>query len=361
MHDGLKYKPDWPQARRAFQKWWNHDGLALFITAPADKPHEKLDRPLPPVDLQQQWLDGEYWCRNAQYGLANTYWGGVAAPIFNTMVGGPGSLGLFLGCEGRPGPDTMWYDPVITDPENHPPLKFDTDNWWWKYHLCIVQKALARNDGRYIVGYPDLIENIDTLAQLRDPQTLLMDLIERPEWVLEKVDEINQAFFECFDAVGEYLRDPWDGNSWAAFGVWAPGKMAKVQCDFSCMISPQMFREFVVPSLTQQCDWLDYSMYHLDGTQAIQHLPALLEIESLDANEWTGQAGIPQGGSPEWYGMYREIKAAGKSVQAICVRPEEVEPLIEAVGPEGLFIMCFGDNEKESKALLRRVGWDGDC
>ena len=85
----------------------------------------------------------------------------------------------------------------------------------------------------------------------------------------------------------------------------------------------------------------------------------LLEIEELDAIEWTPQAGIEGGGHPRWYDLYRRIKAAGKSVQAIGVKLDEIEPLIEAVGPEGLYILCWHDKEAEARALLRRCGWRG--
>jgi hypothetical protein len=226
---------------------------------------------------------------------------------------------------------------------------------WWKRHFEVLTQAVRENHGRYLVGLPDLIENIDVLAQLRDGQMLLMDLLERPDWVKDQIARINQCYFETYDAMLPYVRDPWGGTTFTAFGLWAPGKTAKVQCDFSCMISGEMFREFVVPALTEQCAWLDYSMYHLDGTTAVHHLDALLEIDSLDAIEWTSQAGLPGGGSPQWYDLYRRIKAAGKSVQAIDVRPEEVEPLIDAVGPAGLFILTKTTTETEANKLLQCV------
>jgi hypothetical protein len=224
----------------------------------------------------------------------------------------------------------------------------------------LIRYGRDRNRGRYYIAYPDLIENIDTLAQLRDPQMLLMDMIERPDWVQTRIREITDAFFACYDELHKLLGDPWGGTGWCAFGLWGPGKVAKVQCDFSCMISAEMFREFVVPDLARQCEWLDYSMHHLDGTQAMHHLDALLEIEALDAIEWTPQSGIPGGGSPEWYDLYRRIKAAGKSVQAIGVKSDEVEPLIDAVGPEGMLIMSGAETETAARELLRRVGWPGD-
>ena len=118
------------------------------------------------------------------------------------------------------------------------------------------------------------------------------------------------------------------------------------------MISPAMFREFVVPALTEQCEWLDYSMYHLDGTTALQHLDAILEIEPLDAIEWTPQSGLEGGGSPRWYDLYRRIKTAGKSVQAVGVTPAEVAPLIDAIGPEGLYITTRCATEAEARRLV---------
>ena len=40
-----------------------------------------------------------------------------------------------------------------------------------------------------------------------------------------------------------------------------------------------------MPALSEQCQWLDNSMFHLDGSQCIVHLDALLEIDALDAIE----------------------------------------------------------------------------
>jgi hypothetical protein len=113
-----------------------------------------------------------------------------------------------------------------------------------------------------------------------------------------------------------------------------------------------MFADFVVPALDEQCARLDYTLYHLDGTHAIPHLDSLLAIDALDAIEWTPQVSIPQGGDPLWFDMYRKILDAGKSVQAIGVRPHEVIPLLEAVGPNGLYIMVNADSEAEARAVV---------
>ena len=57
----------------------------------------------------------------------------------------------------------------------------------------------------------------------------------------------------------------------------------------------------------------------------MHHLPALLEIEELNAIQWTPGVGEPQGGSPKWYDLYKKILAGGKSVMACWVTLDELK------------------------------------
>ena len=127
------------------------------------------------------------------------------------------------------------------------------------------------------------------------------------------------------------------------------------QCDASAMFSPKMFNRFVLPALTAQCEWLDYSMYHLDGTQAMVHLDALLSIEALDAIEWTPQDGLEGGGHPRWYNLYRRILAGGKSLQVVGAAQEEIPPLLDAIGDKGVYILTSFANEQEAENLMRQL------
>jgi hypothetical protein len=275
-------------------------------------------------------------------------------PLAETDIG-PGSLGLMLGAEAGFSEATVWYDPCIDDPDHWPPLRFDTGQKWWQIHEAVIRAQVAAARGNYFVGCPDLIENFDTLAALRGTESLLFDTIERPDWVIARIDEINAAYFEAYQRIYDMIKDPEGGATFGAFRLWGPGKTAKVQCDAAAMLSPQMFRQFVVPSLAAQCAWLDYAMFHLDGTQCIRHLDALLEIEELDAIEWTPQAGRPGGGSPEWYDLYRRILGAGKSLQAVSVTRTEVAPLLDAIGPKGVYILCDVGSEAEAEELQKLV------
>ena len=350
----MDWKPDWPQAKANLTKWWNGEGLAVCVTAPRDVPIEPISEPRFESDPEKRRTDPVRRCDEAEHQMAHRAFLAEAFPYLDTQIG-PGSLGTFLGAEPHFADTTVWYEPCIDDPDCFGPIRFDAKNRWFKIHMAVIEEGLRRANGRYLVGIPDLIENLDTLAAMRGTEPLLRDLIDRPGWVHDRLAEINEAYSEAFDLMYEQVRDEDGGNAFASFRIWGPGKTAKLQCDFSCMISPRMFREFVRPYLSAQCDWLDYSLYHLDGVGAVQHVEALLEIESLKAIQWTAGAGKPGGGDPQWYDLYRRVKAGGKSIQAVGVSVDQVIPLIEAVGPQGTFIQVSGTDQASAEKLLQAV------
>jgi hypothetical protein len=349
------WKDDWNSARQNLQAWWRCEGLAVSVTAPKAEPWEDIPPPPSPASLKQQWLDPDWRAQSQTHRLARTFFGGEAFPLYSCDIG-PGSLGTFIGARPHLMPTTVWYESCIADPESHPPLIFDEEQEWFRKHVALIEKAASIADGRFLVGMPDLIENLDTLAALRGTREVLMDLRDRPGWVRDRLWEINEVFFAAFDVLRGMIRDPDGGNAFGAFQLWGSGKTAKVQCDIAALMSPADFAEFVLPPLADQCDWLDFSMFHVDGSQCIPIIDHLLEIDSLNAIEFTPEPRVPGGGSPHWYELYRRIIDAGKGVQAVGVRLDEVEPLLDAVGGRGMFIIGPGaPTEAEARAALERI------
>ena len=351
------WKRNWNETKQHFVDWWDHTGLivtsersVMLIDGAA---HEACEAPPPPTSIRDQYVNAERRAQRNHHTIAHRSFPADGLPISRTDIG-PGSLALFLGSEPGFSEETVWFEPCIHDcdtPEDVPPFRFDESNGWWQTTEAILLAAAKLAEGKYLVGCPDLVENIDILAALRGTQTLLMDMVERPEWVEQKVAEINQVWFDAYQRIYDIIALEDGSSTFCAFDIWGPGKTAKLQCDASAMFSPDMFQRFVVPSLTEQCEWLDHSMYHLDGTQAMCHLDALLSIEALDAIEWTPEAGIEGGGDPRWFDLYRKILDAGKSLQAIGVRPEQVAPLLDAIGGKGVYIATRASNAQDAEAL----------
>jgi hypothetical protein len=352
----LCWKEDWAAARQHHIDWWRQEGPVLWVTSPRDEPAIELPPPPPAADLEERWYGAQWRLRQQEYAISRCYYGGDAFPIFPT-ISAAGDLATYLGGKINLSPETVWCDPCISDPPHgHPVIGLDTGSWAFRQHTAMVELATRESGGRWLVMMPDLVENVDILSAMRGPQPLLYDLIDYPDWVVDKVDEINTAFFQAFSAFHDIARDGFGGNSFC-FSIWGPGKTAKVQCDACAMFGPAMFRRFVAPALSAQCEWLDYSLFHLDGEDCLVNLDELLAIPSLNAIEWTPRrlSVGDSGGHPRHWELYRRILAGGKSVQAIGVRYDEVLPLLDACGAKGMYISTSAPTETAARQLCERV------
>lgn len=212
-------------------------------------------------------------------------------PVANTQLG-PGSLAAILGSGLEGGEDTIWIHP---DPNfKDDGICFDRNHPNWLLHKQLLTECKRLAQGNYYVGMPDLMEGLDVLASLKGTDQVLLDTVMQPEVVERQVQRINDIYFQVFDELYDIIREG-DEMAFCYFSAWAPGRMTKLQCDISTMISEEDYRRFVQPYIRQQCQQIDYTLYHLDGVGAIRHLPALLEIEELNAIQWTPGVGEPQG------------------------------------------------------------------
>lgn len=143
-------------------------------------------------------------------------------------------------------------------------------------------------------------------------------------------------------------------SSWV--NLWFPGKGYPVQNDFTALISTSMYQEFFLEELINEINYLDYSIYHLDGPDALKRLDTILEIPRLNAVQWVPGAGMMKEGVTRWIPIYRKIQAKKKAIQVFC-RPDEVDFVLDNLKLEGLLIFTTCCSEKEAKELLSHTGW----
>ncbi len=347
------WKDNLEETKQHYLDWWNHKGLVLNMWEHFQngvQPHADVPAPAPAKDLNQKWFDPEWRARYLDWYVAHSCLKADILPVANTQLG-PGSLAAILGGRLEGGEDTIWIHP---DPDFKEDIVFNPDNQAWKLHKDLLHACKDKAQGHYYVGMPDLMEGLDILAALKGTDNVLIDLLTQGDVVEKQLQEINDIYFKVFDELYDIIREG-DEMAFCYFSAWAPGKMSKFQCDISTMISEEDFRRFVQPYIRQQCQKIPYSLYHLDGVGAIRHLPALLEIDELKAIQWTPGVGEPQGGSPKWYTLYKQILAAGKSLMACWVTVDELRPLLDAIGIEGVHLEMDFHNEAEVEEAQKIV------
>lgn len=350
------WKEDWERVRSHYEDWWQRQGPVLVINGlqSLKMPRAGVPKPAEPQSPRQRHTDPEWFASNERHLLSCRPLLADTLPIAHTDYGCV-QLAACFGAE--PGFDdrTVWYKACIETPDDCPQIRLTKTEPWWMTYRSIMDRVYEVSNGDYLVGMPAFGSNLDVLAELRGTQELLYDLVDRPDWVRQKLEEINQSFFAAFDDYYQRIQLADGSSAYSFFHIWGPGKVSQVQCDFAAMISPDMFLEFVVPPLQLQCAWLDHSMFHLDGPSCICHLEHLLRIPELDAIQWTPGAGQPGTGDRKWYGLYGQILNAGKSVQIPGVNIDEARQILSTFGAKGVYLTVGVSSEAEADAICALV------
>ncbi len=360
MDRELIYKGDSEMCRKRIEAWWHNeiiDRVPIKVMAP--RPSKSLEPLLfePPErkrkNLEGYWTDPEEVIPRLENMVEATHWMGEAFPVvFPVSIGIAAISANYLGAPIKfLNTHTTWSEPIIDNWENRPEFEFSSHNKWWRLSSKLLERAAQRAPGRYYVGIPDLNGPGEILSRLRGPERLAVDLIDNPRHVKRALEEINCAWLRywttCVGIIHQYI-----GGYLYWMGIWSELPSVDLQCDFSCMISSDMFNEFFLPFIEQQSEWIDRTIYHLDGPGALQHLDALLSLPHLTGIQWVPGAGASP--TREWVPLLRKIQKAGKLIYISCEK-EEVEFLLRELSPESLLLETYCDSIEVAQELLKKV------
>ncbi len=333
----LKFtEEDWARVERDTLAWWNGELqrplVYLAVTEPAagaapwdyqskyplDMPAERI------VDCYEPMLDGAHFYADAFPWFWINFGPGIAA----------GFLGAQVNSVVDPS-ETVWFTPSRRVPIQNLNLSYDPDNIWWRRVKAITAAFVERYGRMLQVSHTDLGGNLDILASFLTTEQLLFDVIEQPDEVLRLVRQINRLWLRYYDELEAIIRPTCRGtSSWTP--IWTTGRTYMLQCDFSYMISPCMFEQFVLPDLVSCCEHLDQGFYHLDGKGEIPHLNHLLSIERLRGIQWIPGDGAP---SPDrWLDLLKRIRDGGKLCQ-VFVDPEGARRIVKNLGGKGFLLV----------------------
>lgn len=305
----LEYKPDFQVTSDNWKKFWagELDRPALRIVAPKNEakpvscpnPYFYIDRDVEELlDAVEEYFD-------------NTLFIGEAIPAYCISFA-PDTFSAFLGAEIQwkdADKSTTWVVPFVKDWDDVD-IKFDVNSRWWQKTAEYLTAFRKRFDGRAILVPPHLQGGLDCLSAIRGVNELLMDIIDCPEKVQRALEQVAVAIKKVRREYKKVL-DPDIG--YVNRHMMYSDKMIDVpQCDFSCMISPEMFEHFQMPIIERELEDLGPVDYHLDGPGAIQHLEKICRLEKIKVIQW--QPGAGEAAEKGWWDLYKKIDGLGKGM-----------------------------------------------
>ncbi len=353
----MRYKADWPEAQRRLTALWHGERLdrpCISVCAPC--PVENPTRVPKPANDEVRWLDPAFRVARARQDLETTWWGGEAVPSSLLMA----NWVVCLGGTPRFSQGTIWFETRDVDFDQPTPFRHDPDSVWMeKFRALLLAICEEAGSNGFLVGKPGGLPANDLLPMHMGTEEFLLALMDHPDWMAEAILIGAQDQFQVTRDLQALIlaqgHEYWYGNAgWMPF--WAPEPFNSTQSDVSCMLSPELFDQFVLPELEIQGMEHGALWYHLDGGDAKQHLPRLLSLPFLRVVQYAPAPCEPSNG-PEHLEMYRQIQAAGKIVH-IELPALHVEPLTRALDPALLMLSTHCSSREEGEKLLENcVRW----
>jgi hypothetical protein len=305
----LFYKTDFEQVAQRWSDFWNGTNKQPLVGAVIPKKTGKIT----PHPDYAAGADGNFepvidqicaWAESHEFigDIMPFYYLEFAADHFSALLGADLE---FINKEQKGGWPVAFIDDI-----NQTNLTFQKSGKWWERTVEFAEKLKERLGGEILIASPSLVGNLDAVVACREANELLMDLVMSPEGVKRAVEQVDVAFKEIVAAFHELFEYDKYGSI-TRHGMYSPGCVNVLQCDMSTMIGPEMFQEFVVPSLKKEAALLDHCEYHLDGEgAALNHLDTLIELDFIDTIQW--QPGVGNAQEKDWSSLHQTIDMSGK-------------------------------------------------
>lgn len=338
---------DYARLRNTYDLWWKGELDRPIVpividNAPSSNPlplrfETAWDKSISPKELVD--AHDEY--------LSRLEWHGEAFPFFKTDALGPGTMAAFLGCTPVGKKDTVWFEAPREDiPIEELHFEPDDENPNLRHALNIFEAAVEKWQGRVVVGMVDMGGILDVLSSFRGAENLLMDLYDAPDEVHRCINELQKCWFYYYDKIIDLMGENASGyTQWFQLYGEKPGYI--LQSDFSYMIGPDMFDEFVAPELKTSAARLTNAVYHLDGMGEIPHLDSILKIDDIKGIQWVPGSGAPE--SMNWDELLLKILNSGKKLISLA-QDKYGLPISLAKNPGQLYLdgRTFAGSDRDS-------------
>ncbi|MBN2048645.1 MAG: hypothetical protein JW750_12440 [Anaerolineaceae bacterium] len=333
----LSTKPNLRETVERFESWWLGEDIGRpIVQLYVREPKRKVDFPISRhSDLRSRWMDVEFqveWAvalSESNHILADTL------PVYMPNLG-PDLTTTLFDCDLEFGADTSWVNHPVETPGDweaylHMPLNFR--NIYWQTIEEMTRLAIERSDHRFLVAQPDLHGSYDILAGLRNPQHLCTDLYDCPETILKMAERGVEAMVAATKRSFELTAGTGMGSSsWLRYHHSGPAYIPS--CDFLALVSRRMGEKFVYPTIHQEMEPLERSIFHLDGPTSLQHLDFLLQLEKLNAVQWVYGEG--NGPADKWIHIYQQCLEHGKGIY-VYGAPRACLNILKTLGPRGIW------------------------
>jgi hypothetical protein len=254
----------------------------------------------------------------------------------------------FWGCDIVAGEESFMVRPLVKDAGELERLEFRPENPWIAKFFEFVTKLNKLSRGRFPVGAPIMRGQGDTVGAIMGQTEFIYALYEEPGILKKTLGKIVDSFLQIYEEMHRLNTIFLGGSSLGLYHVWAPGESLWFQDDIGALLSPDLYREFLLENEKRFCAKYRYTMMHLHPS-SFHLLDDILSNEYLRAVEINKDAGGPS--VAHMLPQYRKVleKKRGLVIWGDLTE-EEIRIVFDNLPPEGIFFnILLPDYNKAEK------------
>ncbi len=345
----MKFKHNMEESIKHFEYFWNLDYLERCCLSIIVKDEKFVARK---TSLSERFANMNFLDETARGYYGDTTYFAEALPAKYVNFGTAAHC-EFFGCTPNYEPSTIWFNEILHEPDINLIKNFDIKtNKAYLKQINDVKKLVELANNDYLVSMTDNCGIVDCLAIMRGTENLLIDMLEEPDFVHEAMNKITVAWQETQKEFAKVIKENnYGGCSHGWMQLWCPDSHTQIQCDYSAMISPALFEEFLLEELEKTSNTLAFTTYHLDGVEQLRHLDMILSVKGINNIQWT-----PVAGQPKTSCNIEALQKIQKSGKGLVLIPEldEVEFLMNNLSHKGLHLLVNRvENEETAKSIIK--------
>jgi hypothetical protein len=210
------------------------------------------------------------------------------------------------------------------------------DEPWFGTLNQLTEVLVARSAGRFAVVQPTMRGPSDLAEAVLGPALMSFAMYDSPGLLRRFLEDVTQVFIDILNAL--LARIPRiEGGYVSPFGIWAPGRVVRTQCDATAFLSARQYREWYLPYDLRICQAVDYSFIHLHSC-SLHTVDALLAQKLPHAIQVTLES-EPKGPSLDvLIPIFRRILSAKPLLVEGKLSAAQVQRLLDELPTGGLAI-----------------------
>ena len=329
-------------------------GMAVNITFPFVR---FSDHPLP-VDEGQvtpDMIDPAQFLANWDYSYQRTEARGETLFVVASPFDGIPWIEAIAGCDvycSLAG-NSVWAEHPNPSWDSLRQIHFDRDNPWLNKLLEYTNRLREHSAGRYPIGVPVMRGVADMVEALLGSQRMVLEYYDHPEEMHHLLDECTNIWRQVSDLMIQAFGKFHGGLGVGRRRVWGKGNCMLYQDDAVSLLSPSLYKEFILSREDKIFQKWDRTIIHTHSGTLPVMLDGLMSLDSLDAIEVLID---PTGKSlPELVPVFQQIQQHKSLLICGEIGLDETKLLVDALSPRGLALMIKVGTEDEADVVYGKI------